>query len=64
MRACVCVCVQGTLFTPLDKHNTSTQSLNVQLRKDLDLYVNVVHGVRIPNLKGLRHDKIDIVVIR
>jgi hypothetical protein len=27
------VCFKGTLFTPLSKHNTSTQSLNVQLRK-------------------------------
>lgn len=32
---------QGTLFTELDKQsgNTNTQSLNVQLRKDLDLHV-------------------------
>jgi hypothetical protein len=27
------VCFKGTLFTPLSEHNTSTQSLNVQLRK-------------------------------
>jgi len=36
------VCLKGTLFTPLSKKNTSTQSLNVQLRKDLDLVVNLV----------------------
>lgn len=57
------VALKGTLFTPLDKNNTNTQSLNVQLRKDLDLYVNLVHGVSIPGLKT-RHDNLDIVVIR
>lgn len=30
------------MFTPLDKKNTDTQSINVQLRKDLDLHVNLV----------------------
>ena len=55
--------MQGTLFTPLDKSNTSNQSLNVQLRKRLDLHVNLVHGFSIPGLK-LRHDNLDIVVIR
>lgn len=57
------LCLQGTLFTPLDKTNTSSQSLNVQLRKRLDLHVNLVHGFSIPGLK-LRHDDLDIVVIR
>jgi isocitrate/isopropylmalate dehydrogenase len=40
------VCLKGTLFTPLSKKNTSTQSLNVQLRKDLDLVVNLVRFFR------------------
>lgn len=57
------VCLKGTLFTPLSKRNTSTQSLNVQLRKDLDLVVNLVHGFSVPGLKT-RHDEVDIVVIR
>ena len=57
------VCLKGTLFTPLTKYNTSTQSLNVQLRKLLDLHVNLVHGFTVPGLKT-RHDNIDIVVIR
>lgn len=34
-----------------------------QLRKDLDLVVNLVHGFSIPGLKT-RHDDLDIVVIR
>ncbi len=55
--------LQGTLFTPLNKENTSTQSLNVQMRKQLDLHVNLVHGFSMPSTKT-RHDNLDIVVIR
>ena len=57
------VCLKGTLFSPLTKYNTSTQSLNVQLRKQLDLHVNLVHGFTLPGLPT-RHDNINIVVIR
>lgn len=57
------VCLKGTLFTPLSKKNTSTQSLNVQLRKDLGLGVNLVHGFSLPNVP-VRHEDLDIVVIR
>ncbi|GLI59623.1 hypothetical protein VaNZ11_001489 [Volvox africanus] len=57
------VCLKGTLFTQLDANNTNTQSLNVQLRKDLDLHVNVVHGYTIPGL-NTRHSGLDVVVIR
>eukprot|EP00803_Ostreobium_quekettii_P001394 evm.model.scf_2682.2 EVM.evm.TU.scf_2682.2 scf_2682:9039-13099(+) len=57
------VCLKGVLYTPLSKTNTSTQSLNVQLRKQLDLSVNLIHGFSIPGIKT-RFDDIDIVVIR
>jgi len=57
------VCLKGTLFTPLGRDNTSSQSLNVQLRKQLDLSVNIVHGFSIPGLIA-RHQDMDIVVIR
>jgi isocitrate/isopropylmalate dehydrogenase len=57
------VCLKGTLFTPLSQHNTSTQSLNVQLRKTLDLHVNLVHGWTMPGVPS-RFQDIDIVVIR
>ena len=43
--------------------NTSTQSLNVQLRKTLDLHVNLVHGWTMPGVPT-RFSDIDIVVIR
>ena len=55
--------LQGTLFTPLNKENTSTQSLNVQMRKQLDLHVNLVHGFSMPST-NTRHDNLDIIVIR
>ena len=57
------VCFKGTLFTKLSKDNTSTQSLNVQLRKQLDLGVNIVHGFSVPGVKT-RFDGIDVVVVR
>lgn len=59
---CLVPPLQGTLFTPLGK-TTSTQSLNVQLRKQLDLHVNLVHGFSMPGVET-RHSGIDIVVIR
>ena len=63
MSVAVQVCMKGTLFTPLSEHNTSTQSLNVQLRKLLDLQVNLVHGWTMPGVPS-RFEDVDIVVIR
>ena len=57
------VCLKGTLWAPLYKENTNTQSLNVTLRKNLDLYVNLVHAFSIPGVKT-RHEDIDIVIVR
>ena len=54
------VCIKGGLATPV---GGGVSSLNVQLRKELDLYASLVYCF---NLKGLptRHDNVDIVVIR
>lgn len=54
------VCLKGGLKTPV---GGGVSSLNVQLRKELDLYASLVHCF---NLKGLptRHENVDIVVIR
>ncbi|XP_073029786.1 isocitrate dehydrogenase [NAD] regulatory subunit 1, mitochondrial-like isoform X3 [Primulina eburnea] len=54
------VCLKGGLKTPV---GGGVNSLNVILRKELDLYASLVHCF---NLKGLptRHDNVDIVVIR
>ncbi|CAN4075460.1 unnamed protein product [Withania somnifera] len=54
------VCLKGGLKTPV---GGGVSSLNVQLRKELDLYASLVHCF---NLRGLptRHENVDIVVIR
>ena len=56
-------CFKGTLFTPLSATNTSTQSYNVRLRKELDLGVSVVQGVCLPGVPT-RHAGVNIVIIR
>ncbi|KAH7851343.1 hypothetical protein Vadar_010185 [Vaccinium darrowii] len=54
------VCLKGGLNTPV---GGGVSSLNVMLRKELDLYASLVHCF---NLTGLptRHENVDIVVIR
>lgn len=56
------VCLKGTLLTPTDATN---MSLNLLLRKELDLGMNIVHAVHIPGVTT-RHDDLglDIVVVR
>ncbi|KAH7851744.1 hypothetical protein Vadar_015989 [Vaccinium darrowii] len=54
------VCMKGGLRTPV---GGGVSSLNVQLRKELDLYASLVNCF---NLQGLptRHENVDIVVVR
>ncbi|XP_065025560.1 isocitrate dehydrogenase [NAD] regulatory subunit 1, mitochondrial-like isoform X2 [Musa acuminata AAA Group] len=54
------VCLKGGLRTPV---GGGVSSLNMQLRRELDLYASLVHCF---NLQGLptRHENVDIVVIR
>ncbi|KAL9259269.1 Isocitrate dehydrogenase [NAD] regulatory subunit 1, mitochondrial-like protein [Drosera capensis] len=54
------VCLKGGLATPL---GGCVNSLNVQLRKELDLYASFVNCFNLPGL-STRHDNVDIVVIR
>ncbi|KAL6012720.1 isocitrate dehydrogenase (NAD(+)) idh1 [Asimina triloba] len=54
------VCLKGGLATPV---GGGVSSLNVQLRKELDLYASLVYCVNLPGLPT-RHDDVDIVVIR
>ena len=53
-------CIKGGLMTPV---GGGVSSLNMQLRRELDLFASLVHCF---NLKGLptRHENVDIVVIR
>ncbi|RYR79017.1 hypothetical protein Ahy_A01g003880 [Arachis hypogaea] len=54
------VCIKGGLATPM---GGGVNSLNVYLRKELDLYASLVNCF---NMRGLptRHENVDIVVIR
>ncbi|KAE9612907.1 hypothetical protein Lal_00027778 [Lupinus albus] len=54
------VCLKGGLATPM---GGGVSSLNVQLRKELDLYASLVNCFNLPGLPT-RHDSVDIVVIR
>ncbi|XP_043720015.1 isocitrate dehydrogenase [NAD] regulatory subunit 1, mitochondrial-like [Telopea speciosissima] len=54
------VCLKGGLATPV---GGGVSSLNVQLRKDLDLFASLVNCVNMPGVLT-RHDNVNIVVIR
>ncbi|XP_043692184.1 isocitrate dehydrogenase [NAD] regulatory subunit 1, mitochondrial-like isoform X2 [Telopea speciosissima] len=54
------VCLKGGLDTPV---GGGVSSLNVQLRKELDLYASLVNCFNLPGLPT-RHQNVDIVVIR
>lgn len=54
------VCLKGGLTTPV---GGGVSSLNLQLRKELDLYASLVHCFNLPGLPT-RHENVDIVVIR
>ncbi|KAL5856243.1 hypothetical protein ACOSQ4_006045 [Xanthoceras sorbifolium] len=54
------VCLKGGLRTPV---GGGVNSLNVQLRKELDLYASLVNCFNLPGLPT-RHENVDIVVIR
>lgn len=51
------------LTTPDYSRTGELQTLNMKLRKALDLYANVVHVKSLPGVKA-RYDNIDIVIIR
>ncbi|NP_001302871.1 isocitrate dehydrogenase [NAD] regulatory subunit 2, mitochondrial-like [Brassica napus] len=54
------VCLKGGLKTPV---GGGVSSLNVNLRKELDLFASLVNCFNLPGL-GSRHENVDIVVIR
>ncbi|KAK6240639.1 hypothetical protein SCA6_006028 [Theobroma cacao] len=54
------VCLKGGLKTPM---GGGVSSLNMQLRKELDLYASLVNCCNLPGLPT-RHENVDIVVIR
>ena len=54
------VALKSPVTTPIGK---GFRSVNVQLRKDLDLYVNLRPCYNLPNVKT-RFDNVDIIVVR
>lgn len=55
--------MQGILATPDYSQTGELQTLNLKLRRNLDLFANVVHVRSLPGIKT-RHQNIDTVVIR
>ncbi|OLY80090.1 Isocitrate dehydrogenase [NAD] subunit 1, mitochondrial [Smittium mucronatum] len=53
--------LKGILFTPISKGHAS---LNVMLRKELDMYASVTVAKNLPGYEGSRHKNVDLVVIR
>ena len=54
------IALKSPVTTPIGK---GFRSVNVQLRKELDLYANLRPCYNLPNIKT-RYDKVDIVVVR
>ncbi|KAH0956787.1 hypothetical protein HN011_009812 [Eciton burchellii] len=57
------VCLKGILATPDHSMTGELQTLNMKLRKSLDLYSNVVHVKSLPGIRS-RHKNVDCVIIR
>ncbi len=55
------VALKGPYFTPVDGGQQT--SVNMEMRRTLDLFANVVHAYNVPGVKT-RHDGVDIVIIR
>jgi len=57
------ICLKGALATPDFSHTGELQSLNMKLRRTLDLYANVVHVKTLPGVRS-RHNNVDVIIIR
>jgi len=57
------ICLKGVITTPEYGEEGDLQSLNMRMRKSLDLYANVVKVKSIPGIKT-RHNNVDLVIIR
>ncbi|XP_065222866.1 isocitrate dehydrogenase [NAD] subunit beta, mitochondrial [Planococcus citri] len=57
------ICLKGVLTTPDYSRTGELQTLNMKLRRALDLYANVVHVKSLPGVKS-RHSNVDLVIIR
>merc|ERR1711892_1564511 len=57
------ICLKGILTTPAFSASGEADTLNIKMRKSMDLYANVVKVASIPGVKS-RHVGVDLVVIR
>ncbi|KAH9388572.1 Isocitrate dehydrogenase [NAD] subunit beta, mitochondrial [Tyrophagus putrescentiae] len=57
------ICLKGILSTPFSSYAGELQTLNMKVRRDLDLYANVVHIKSFPGIKT-KHENLDFFVIR
>ncbi|XP_022669955.1 probable isocitrate dehydrogenase [NAD] subunit beta, mitochondrial isoform X2 [Varroa jacobsoni] len=57
------ICLKGTLETPLNSLTGELQAWNMKIRKDLDLFANVVHIKSMQGIKA-KHNNLDFFVIR
>ncbi|KAJ1525428.1 hypothetical protein ONE63_010241 [Megalurothrips usitatus] len=57
------ICLKGVLASPDYSNIGELQTLNMKLRRTLDLYANVVHVKSLPGVKS-RHQNIDTIIIR
>lgn len=57
------VLFKGILATPDHSRSGELETLNMKLRRALDLYANVVHVKSLPGIKA-RHDNVDTIIIR
>jgi len=57
------VCLKGVICSPLVHEGSILSTLNMRIRRRLDLFANVVHVKSIPGLKT-RHNDLNFVIIR
>jgi len=57
------LCLKGTLTTPSVSASGEADTLNIRMRRALDLYANVVKVQSVPGVRS-KHQGIDLVVIR
>ncbi|XP_014673064.1 PREDICTED: isocitrate dehydrogenase [NAD] subunit beta, mitochondrial-like isoform X2 [Priapulus caudatus] len=57
------VCLKGVISSPHRADYGELQSVNIKMRRALDLFANVVHAKSIPGFPT-RHENLDFVIIR
>jgi isocitrate dehydrogenase (NAD+) len=57
------MCLKGVLQTPMCAMGGDEDTLNMKMRKGLDVYANVVKVTSIPGVK-CKHNNVDLVIIR